>query len=52
MAQLAENLPTGPTLPVHSLNDVWDAEGIKAVEECIDSLDAELRDLSVQIHGE
>lgn len=52
MAQLAENLPMGSALPVHSLNDVWDADGIKALEECIDSLDAELRDLSVQIHGE
>jgi hypothetical protein len=52
MTQTAQKLPTGPSLLAYSLNDAWDAEGIKALEECIDSLDAELRDLSIQIHGE
>lgn len=48
----AEDWHTEFPLPAYSLNDVWDVEGAKAIEGCIDSLDTELRDLSIKIHGE
>ena len=47
----AEDWNTEPALPAYSLNDIRDAEGVKAIEESIDSLDAELRQLSIKIHG-
>jgi hypothetical protein len=52
MSEPAEDWLTESPLPAYSLNDAWDAEGVKAIEGRIDSLDAELRDLSIQIHRE
>lgn len=40
------------TLPAYEAKALFDAEGMKAIESCIDSCNEELRELSLQIHGE
>lgn len=30
---------------------MFDEDGVKTIEECVSSLDAELRELSLEIHG-
>lgn len=39
-------------LPKYELNETFDADAIKTIENCIKSLDSELRELSLDIHGE